>query len=251
MGGLGNQLFQIATGHSFSKKHNTAFIIHPDHIHKNEHSNVNYFNNVFKYWKDSIYEYNINIRINEYNMHPINIANELFNHNIYLDGYFQNYNYIDNDFISLLQWDTAIINKYNELNNSAFIHIRGGDYLNADKNGLYNVDITQYYKNTLEKIKDSVHHYYIFTNDKAYMESFDCFNDIRVTIVNENELDSLYLMSQCKKGGIAANSSFSWWGLYLDKTRHHLYLPNKWYNSAELYTDGYYFKEATIINTYI
>jgi hypothetical protein len=48
-------------------------------------------------------------------------------------------------------------------------------------------------------------------------------------------------MSQCKKGGIGVNSSFSWWGLYLDKNRHILTLPDRWFLDDQFVIDGYYF----------
>jgi len=53
-------------------------------------------------------------------------------------------------------------------------------------------------------------------------------------------------MSKCK-GGICANSSFSWWGARLNPNRS-IILPSKWFNDSRLYTDGYYFPEATIID---
>jgi hypothetical protein len=54
-------------------------------------------------------------------------------------------------------------------------------------------------------------------------------------------------MAKCKRGGIAANSSFSWWGLYLDSTRKQLYFPSRFFPHDILYQGGYTFPEVTIL----
>jgi hypothetical protein len=49
-------------------------------------------------------------------------------------------------------------------------------------------------------------------------------------------------------GGIAANSTFSWWGLWLNKNKDAIkILPNKWLNNFDYSSDSY-FKGAVIIN---
>jgi hypothetical protein len=50
-----------------------------------------------------------------------------------------------------------------------------------------------------------------------------------VEYVDEDTERSLWLMSLCR-GGIGSNSSFSWWGSYLNRTRDPIILPNRWYN---------------------
>jgi hypothetical protein len=254
-GGLGNQMFQLAMGHSISRNTDHKLSIKIDSVQCNKHSNINYMNNLFVNWKN---DYALNTvgectYINENdNLYPLNI-NDIYripnNINIMLNGYFQNYNYIDHSFISSLNWNNDVLTKYSEIDNSAFIHFRGGDYLQKGHKEFHYIDMNNYYKKCLERMKNDVKHYYAFTNDINHMTSHSIFDDIRFTPVDENEIDSLYIMSQCAKGGIAVNSSFGWWGLYLNKFRSHLYLPDKWYNDKNIYTDGYYFKEATVIST--
>jgi hypothetical protein len=86
----------------------------------------------------------------------------------------------------------------------------------------------------------------VFTNDIQYAHTIVNLNDIDHTIINENEVDSIYLMSKCK-GGICANSSFSWWGARLNPNRK-LILPSEWFKDTNFYTAGFYFPEATVLH---
>jgi hypothetical protein len=82
--------------------------------------------------------------------------------------------------------------------------------------------------------------YVIFTNDIPYTKEY--FPDI--PIITESEIDCLYLMSKAKSC-ICANSSFSWWGAYLNPNRP-IYMPSKWYNDRSM-KGNYYFKGVNII----
>ena len=86
-------------------------------------------------------------------------------------------------------------------------------------------------------------HYYVFTDDIEWARDF--FRGSCYTIVDENRgKDSyidMYLMSQCKHN-IIANSSFSWWGAWLNENPEKIIVsPNKWFNNH---------KEVTIICDY-
>ena len=81
----------------------------------------------------------------------------------------------------------------------------------------------------------------IFTNDIPYARGFLPDTEI----IEESEVDSLYLMSK-SKGVICANSSFSWWGAYLNLDRP-IFLPSVWFNDKRMNTSGYYFKGSTIV----
>ena len=243
-GGLGNWLFQLAAGETIAKQLNRQFFI-SNLISHTVHSDLNYFANVCKYWQP-LYKKNVPVvTISEpsfdfLNWEPVISSTKLIP---CLEGYFQNYKYISDDFISKLTFDTSVADKYSQLENSVFLHIRGTDYKN---HWLHDVGLDSYYKRAINVFPKNTH-FYIFTNDEEYALSKDYLKDISYTFVRENEIDSLYLMSQCKLGGICANSSFSWWGAFLNPNRK-ITMPSKWYNQTHFYIDGYYFPNVIKIN---
>lgn len=105
---------------------------------------------------------------------------------------------------------------------AAFLHIRGGDYIN---NSYHYIPLEFYYERAIRHFpKDTL--FYIFTNDRAFAEKQPILHKIRYEFVNCDELTALAKMKQCKRGGICANSSFSWWGAVLDQNRT-LVIPSR------------------------
>jgi hypothetical protein len=94
-------------------------------------------------------------------------------------------------------------------------------------------------------LSKGVKRFVVFTNDKAYCTSLKVFKDIEYSIIEENEVDTLYLMSQCS-AAIIPNSSFSWWGAALNTDRP-ICMPSKWFNDIEYEISGYFFPGAIII----
>jgi hypothetical protein len=134
-----------------------------------------------------------------------------------------------------LNFNTSILYKYPQITNKIFIHIRGGDYKN---NSYHELNLTKYYQRCIELCKDE--EFIIFTNDIPYANKY--FKDI--PIIEESELDTLYLMYQAK-GCICVNSSFSWWGAYLNPNRR-IFMPSKWFNNSAM-QGNYYFKGVQVI----
>jgi hypothetical protein len=246
-GGLGNNLFQLAAAYGFSRQYNKDFKINKDYIEQGGHANnADYINSIFKNFKQFITNDKAEETIIEDESKLNDYSSITSKHvNIRMQGYFQNIAYIApirEEFIKLLSFNEEIASKYTKLEQSMFIHLRGGDYKMIHT---FNIDLANYYAQAINFCKNKgVQHYYIFTNDMEYAKSCKFLKDIEHNFINENEIDSLYLMSKCGLGGIGANSSFSWWGLYLNIHRPYLILPDKWYNDGNVYTDGLYFQNV-------
>ena len=236
MGGLCNQIFQIACAYVLSLKYDKELIIcEQEH---NPHSNINYFDTIFK--KISI---NNSLKINNvFREKPdtallyIDLPN--FNEDTIIYGYFQNYKYINeyrNEILELFKMDqnrkSRLRNIYSDLDNSYFIHIRRGDYVN---NNCHELNLDNYYKKVLNIIRERETNYYtiyVFSNDINYCKNIEWLQHSNIKFIDGlDELDSLYLMSMCNKGAICCNSSYSWWGAYMiNNTEKLVIFPNKWF----------------------
>lgn len=238
-GGLGNQLFQYAAAETIANLTERQFYLYSLDTPKTDHSQEEYFNTIFKDFK-SLYAQPNDSYTNAYEdiQHCYIDWNSKLNpenKNVMLFGYFQNWKYIPESFCNRLTFNKDILRKFPIHKRAAFIHIRGGDYKN---NWLHDVGLDSYYERAIKQFPKGTH-FYIFTNDIEYAKSKSFLSSISYSFVFENEVDSLYLMSQCGIGGICANSSYSWWGAYLNPNRK-IIMPSKWYTNS-IYTDGYYF----------
>jgi hypothetical protein len=77
-------------------------------------------------------------------------------------------------------------------------------------------------------------------------------NGLDVTFVeDENEINSLYLMSLCNLGGICGNSTFAWWGAYLNNNvNKKIYFPNRWFGyKSDVIVENIGFEGSCIIST--
>lgn len=120
--------------------------------------------------------------------------------------------------------------------NSVSLHIRRGDYLQvSDVYGGICTD--EYYEDAMkymeEKIPDC--HFFVFTNDPAWVKEH--YTQKNITIVEGNDEDAgyidMYLMTQCKHY-ILANSSFSWWGCYLNPSKEKKVIaPSQWFQGRD------------------
>lgn len=123
---------------------------------------------------------------------------------------------------------------------SVGIHVRRGDYLKSEVfGGICDID---YYRHGIEIILSdkAKHSFYIFSNDQEWCKENLCplMKGYKVIYVTENSGKrsswDMFLMSYCKDL-IIANSSFSWWGAFLNQRKGRIIAPKKWFNrDAEL-----------------
>jgi Glycosyl transferase family 11 len=119
--------------------------------------------------------------------------------------------------------------------NAVSLHIRRGDYLTSHwGKSLAVIKDTSYYINAMEYIKQHTTnpHYFIFSDDMQWVKENLQIPDCTYIGHNsgKNSYVDMYLMSLCKHN-IIANSTFSWWGAWLNKHLDKIVImPEKWMN---------------------
>jgi hypothetical protein len=118
--------------------------------------------------------------------------------------------------------------------NSVSIHIRRGDYVsNQSTNQKHGTCSPEYYARAIAHIQKQVEnpHFFVFSDDTAWVKEHITIPG-NVTFVSDTHLkdaEELMLMSFCKHN-IIANSSFSWWGAWLNQNAHKMVIaPKQWF----------------------
>lgn len=127
--------------------------------------------------------------------------------------------------------------------NAVSIHIRRGDYLGNNEMALYgNICTTQYYNNAIQILKERINNpvFYFFSNDMDWVkENFRIPDAIYIDgswFENYENWYDMYLMSICKHN-IIANSSFSWWGAWLNQNPQKIVIAPRIWNNLSDYQD--------------
>jgi hypothetical protein len=264
--GLGNQLFQYAFGRnlaiiknvplkldlSWFKEHNARkYELHHFNIVEN-FANDKEIKKIKKYEK-------MNSR--RYFLHNYFIANEyiyikakqfLFDKDVfkakkyaYLAGYWQTPKYFEG-IEGILRKEFSLKNQTNTLykkmekkikeNNSISLHVRRTDYLTLRKiNKIFGVCSQKYYKKAIQKISIEIKNpiFFIFSDDIKWAKENLKIKHPTV-FVSDNcpplkNYEELMLMSKCKHN-IIANSTFSWWGAWLNKNLNKMVIaPQNWF----------------------
>lgn len=122
------------------------------------------------------------------------------------------------------------------------IHVRRADYITgstfASAPIIHGTCSMDYYMSAIKYITDKEHdpHFFIFSDDYEWsVENFKFLNCPVTCIKNgpEKNYEDIFLMSQCKHN-IIANSTFSWWGAWLNRNATKIVIaPKKWFNTQK------------------
>lgn len=251
LGGLGNNMFQIAAAHAYAVRNNKELILLNEKFGTTHGALDTYRDNILSKLRfvDRQYinqqQYSVFQEIGfEYNAIP-NIPG-----NVALSGYFQSEKYfldLKDSILNLFSYSNEhkenVLKKHSFLNNnSCSIHVRRGDYVSLSN--IHPIQsITYYMKAVRQMPEESV--FIIFSDDIDWCKNnFPNIPEKFIFIENISDHESLLMMSLCKNN-ILSNSSFSWWGAWLNQNKDKkVIVPSKWFgNSVNHDTKDLYCKD--------
>tara|TARA_R110000751_G_scaffold273984_2_gene374844 strand:+ start:1562 stop:2335 length:774 start_codon:yes stop_codon:yes gene_type:complete len=247
-GGLGNQIFQVCAALSLALENNDEFKLDEStHLLPNQGRKCkNYIKNIFR---NLNFSSNLLIK-NVYHEPQFNYKKINYLPDLCLVGYFQSEKYFkeySREVRDLLAPDpqtlSCIKNKYGEIlkKNTVALHVRRGDYMNSPE--YHPVCTLKYYNQAIQHFsRDSV--FLVFSDDIKWCKSI-FKGDAFIFVENNEDYVDLYLISLCKHA-IIANSSFGWWGAWLNNNKNKMIIaPQTWFgnsaqhNTKDLYCDGW------------
>ncbi len=275
LGGLGNQMFQYAAGRAVANRLGVellidisafesydlrrfelgSFRIHARVASLSDLNNIGFSNRV-PAWILSL------LRMMGFLSHQVVYKESSFTFDenilkvcppIYLDGYWQSEQYFFNLASDLRQEFTLnqplgdanrkILEQIREPSREAVsLHIRRGDYVsNAHTAQFHGLCSLEYYRLAVDYISKNVSnpHFFIFSDDLEWVRE-NLLLHHPMTLVDVNDANhgvfDISLMSSCRHH-IIANSSFSWWGAWLNSYMEKIVIaPKHWFADAMLDT---------------
>ena len=232
LGGLGNQLFQISAGYAHAKRMNSKFAINYglNHVGFGQgYHPEKYRDSVYKNIPTTDQEILLVYREKEFKYNPITTID-----NLCLHGYFQSERYFEEYkqeikrlFCFEFEAKEKIKKQLSSIKKKVGVHIRLGDYLNKEHDGIFHkINYPAYLEKAMSYF-DADHKFLIFSDD---FESLKKLIDLKkfINLNTSNEVEDMYSLSQCDSV-IMSNSSFSWWGTWLGKKKEKIISPDQWF----------------------
>lgn len=168
----------------------------------------------------------------------------------YADGYFQCEKYFKdireillkqfNPKDEISRYTQEIASVISNTQNSVSLHIRRGDYVsNNHTNSVHGTCDLKYYDKAISHIKDTLQKsitIFVFSDDIEWTKAnLKYENSIFIeSCKNRIPHEDIYLMSLCHHN-IIANSSFSWWGAWLNQNESKIVIaPKRWFADDEM-----------------
>lgn len=267
-GGLGNQMFQYALGRSLSLRHNVQLKIDSSYLRSPNQSNRSYeldslainpeeampeeirayigtVQKIFDHLRPNLKKKHFTEKSPAFEKSVLNL------NNIYLDGHWQDERYfkdceqtIRNDFILKNPFGLkakSVAEQIETVPNAVSLHIRRGDLVSIPKIATAHGTLPlAYYREATAKILELAPNasFFIFSDDIEWAkENFP--KDYPVTFVSTagiRNCEEITLMSMCKHN-IIANSTFSWWGAWLNQNPNKIVIaPKQWFRNPSRLT---------------
>lgn len=256
-GGLGNQMFQYALGRVLAIKNHAKLVLDLSG-YKNQAAidtprqyELGIFNIQAAKYSRNIFNFLRPRKLISENSHSFDPAILKLKGNLHLVGYWQSEKYFA-EYADIIRQDftynTSPAGKNKKLlhdiskSNSVSIHIRRGDYIKIPStNQFHGTCGLEYYQSAVKIIKQKVKNpiFYIFSDDINW-----CKNNLNIigktVYIDHNQgaksWEDMRLMSYCKHN-IIANSSFSWWGAWLNNNPKKIIIaPRQWFNDQSIDT---------------
>ncbi len=273
-GGLGNQMFQYACARSLAYLYQTNVVLDKSQLRNNQKNITtrSYCLDIFNIQVEEISESSLRkvkpliyriintlffkifskgIQTSKYfieNGFRYNSAIKKVQNNCFLSGYWQSPLYfqsiehiIRNDFSfpdNLSSCNEIILNDIKNTN-SVSLHVRRTDFINNSVHDIHGFCSLDYYRGAMNIILGKVENpiFFVFSDDIEWVKE-NLKIESKVIFVSGNSGKKSYidmqLMSLCKHN-IIANSSFSWWGAWLNKNENKIVIaPQKWFAKKNL-----------------
>jgi hypothetical protein len=235
-GGIGNMMFMTAAAYSLSRDLNYTIMFDDNHYGIRHNHPLFYRDTIFRHIPNVNVDTSDFVNVGQPGGFHYTPIDSIPDSNIRLCGYFQSEKYFEKyskEIINLFgpteEIKNNLLEKYGDILklNTVSIHIRRGDYVHLSTHH-YNLSMA-YYKNAIEYFKGYT--FLIFSDDTKWCKN-NFVGENFIFIENETDLEDLYLMSFCKNN-VIANSTFSWWGAYLNTNENKKVIyPNKWFGPA-------------------
>ena len=241
MGGLGNVMFQIAATEYLGNKYNfkTGYwnIDHQINLIKKGkqagNTPVNEYLDMFENFKWHSINHPpggfYNFKEVPFHYEPFDVVDDAtYNSMFQSEKYFPDRDFIINLFAPSKKV-LSELKKYEDIlkGTTCAIHVRRGDYL--DESIINFQQDTAYFQNAINMMGE-VDRYIIFSDDIEWCKENFLMGNVTF-IENEKDYVEIFLQSKCTHN-IISNSTFSWWGAYLNQnSTKKIVAPKKWFSN--------------------
>lgn len=168
---------------------------------------------------------------------------------VYLDGYFQSERYFK-DSEPIIRNEFRLRNAFGEAayaiaqdidrSDAVALHVRRGDYVsNKNAQAFHGSCSPDYYREAISLIAKRVDAptFFVFSDDVDWVKGhIEIPNAVYVSRKEIADTEELILMSKCKHA-IIANSSFGWWGAWLNENPNKTVIaPKQWVADPQVNT---------------